>query len=371
MGAMTQFVPVWSGTALYSRRLAWRQFALVVAGLLGLVGALFTGALAVLPWAGLLILGGFWTFAYNVGYTLSRARPLDVTEGHFAVALSVLVVQTTLGVGLAVSYAGLGTELPIAHANLRAAHATLAVLGVVLTTVIGALYQLATVFTATELHGVDHHLRRFESVGYPAGVALLAGGRLVGVTIAVRLGGALLAAGLLAFVVLLGRKLVESRTDWTAMRTRYAVVAVALGGWALVTGGHWASASAPIGAVYGPGAAGYLLFAAVGFVLLGTLYHVVPFLVWVETYADRLGLEQVPMVEDLYDARLARGDLAATLAGSLALIAGEWLVREPVVLAGLILFGLGALAFVANMVGVLLRHAERQLFPVGRPTRSG
>jgi len=53
-----------------------------------------------------------------------------------------------------------------------------------------------------------------------------------------------------------------------------------------------------------------------GFVVVGSLYHVVPFIVWLDRYADRVGLERVPAIDDLYDARVATVDLAATLGGA-------------------------------------------------------
>jgi len=68
------------------------------------------------------------------------------------------------------------------------AHATLAVFGAVLTTVYGALYQLGTMFTQTELHGIDHHLRTVEEITHPTGVVVLAVGRLVAHTGVARVG---------------------------------------------------------------------------------------------------------------------------------------------------------------------------------------
>jgi len=80
MGAMTQFVPVWSGVTIHSRRLAVAQLWLVTAGLTGFAAALLVGALEWLPVGGALMLAGIWVFVYNVGRTLTRARPFDFTE---------------------------------------------------------------------------------------------------------------------------------------------------------------------------------------------------------------------------------------------------------------------------------------------------
>lgn len=59
MDAMTQFVPVWSGTTLHSRRLASAQLALVTVGLAGFATALLAAAPAWLAPAGALVVLGF------------------------------------------------------------------------------------------------------------------------------------------------------------------------------------------------------------------------------------------------------------------------------------------------------------------------
>jgi len=80
MGAMTQFVPVWSGATLHSRRLASAQLVLVVVGLLGFVCALLVGTFAWLVPFGALMLVGFWIFVYNVGRTLATLDDYDVSS---------------------------------------------------------------------------------------------------------------------------------------------------------------------------------------------------------------------------------------------------------------------------------------------------
>jgi hypothetical protein len=372
LGAMTQFVPVWSGVRLHSRRLADFQLGLVAAGLAGFVAALLAGATTWLPVFGLAMLAGFWAFAYNLGRTLSRARPLDVTERHFAFALVSLVALTPLGVTLAADYAGPSWEwlsLPFGHASVVAAHATLGVFGVVLATVVGALYQLATMFTATDLDALDRRVRYVEERTYPVGVVLLAGGRLVGSVPLARVGGLLVAGALLGFAVVLARRLAATRAEWGPMLRRYAVVAVALVGWSVAAGAAWLADPLAPDATLGPRWSIHLLvLGVVGFVLLGTLYHVVPFLVWVERYSDRIGLEAVPTVDELYDDRAAAVDLAATLVGSSLVVLAEALSLPGLVtVAGGALVTLGLLVFCANLVLVVHRHAGR-LRDLLRPT---
>ena len=373
MGAMTQFVPVWSGTALHSRRLASAQLALVGGGLVGFAAALALGRLSWLAGFGAVMLLGFWAFVYNVGRTLAALDGLDVTERHFAVALGCFVVLTVLGVLLAADLgSGLLARIGVSHAGVRGAHVTLAVFGAVLTTIYGALYQLGTTFTQTELHGIDHRLRAVEEVGHPVGVVALAGGRLVGATALARVGAALVLLAALAFAVVLARRLSEMRVERTPMHTRYAVVALALAAWAATAAPAWLrSPTAPDHVLGGLGSAPLLLLGVVGFVILGTLYHVVPFVVWVERYSDRLGFEAVPMVDDLYDDRLAAADGVLLFAGTALVVAADLLAGASgttlgggapgPALVGMSLVTLGATVFAANAVWVIRRHSPGTL----------
>lgn len=386
MGAMTQFVPVWSGTTLRSRRLANVQLALVVAGLVGFATALAAGRLSWLAGFGVLLLAGFWTFVYNVGRTLATLDEFDVTERHFVVALGFFVALTALGVLLAVDLgSGFLAELGVSHAGVRGAHVTLAVFGAVLTTVYGALYQLATMFTQTELRGIDHRLRAVEEVGHPAGVVALAAGRLVGSTPVARVGGVLLLVAALAVAAVLARRLHEMRVERTPMHTRYAVVALALVAWVGTSAPAWLrSPTAPDHVLGGPGSAPALLLGVIGFVILGTLYHIVPFVVWVRRYSDRVGLEAVPMVDDLYDDRLAAADGTLLFVGTALLVGsalaagatGATLAEGPTAttLGGMGLVTLGVCIFAVNALLVVRRHAPGALAQVAlgpfAPSRS-
>ncbi|WP_276299136.1 hypothetical protein [Halorussus lipolyticus] len=369
LGAMTQFVPVWSGVELHSRRLALAQLALVAGGVSGFAGLLLAGTLDLLPIAGASMLAGFWVFVYNVGRTLWSVEERDTTERHFGLALGHVLLVTTLGLLLAVDFTRPIFALAgLARSEVVSAHATLAVFGVVLTTVVGALYQLVAMFTQTEIEDADATLRRVEETTYPVGVLALAGGRLVGSAPVARVGGALVLVGLLAFTAVLARKLVETRVERTPMLSRYALVAVVLPAWVVSTAPPWLTGAEDPATTFGHPAVGHLLAAgAIGFVLLGTLYHVVPFIVWIRRYSDRVGLEPVPMIDDLYDARLAAADFWLALVGvGLVVLAAVWrsVGMGEAELAGLLggaLALVGFAVFSGNLVGVVVRHGPESL----------
>jgi hypothetical protein len=364
MGAMTQFVPVWSNVTLYSRRLANVQLGSVTVGLVGFSAALLSLRTVWLVPFGLVMLAGFWTFVYNIGRTLSAVEGLDVTERHFALSLAFFLVLTVLGVLLAVGFsAPLAPRLPVTRAGLVGAHATVAVFGAVLTTVYGALYQLGTMFTQTELHGIDHRLRAIEEFGHPIGVAVLAAGRLVESALAASVGGLFVLAAALALGTILARKLYEMRVERTPMHTRYAVVAVALLSWAVLSVPAWLSEPLADASRFGaPGAVHLLALGVIGFVVFGTLYHIVPFIVWVHRYSDRLGFEDVPMIDDLYDDRLAVVDGTLLFGGTVMLVGFEWFeLGTAAAGVGGTLVLVGVLTFTGNMILVLRRHGPQSL----------
>jgi hypothetical protein len=382
MGAMTQFIPVWSGVELYSRRFATLQLWLVATGLVGLATVLTLGELGLTPTFGVVLLAGFWCFAYNIARTLWRCGSLDITERHFAFAVGCLVLVTSLGVLLAVDFtAPLFTSTGVSRLAVRATHATLAGFGIVLTTIIGALYQLATMFTQTELHGIDGALQRFEAVGYPLCVLALAGGRVIELAWLATAGGVLISVTLFGFAVLLARRLIETQVPWTPMLSRYAVVVTALAAWAVLAVPTWLTAPLAVDALFGAPQTGVLLgLGVVGFVILGTLYHIVPFIVWVDRYSDQLGYEPVPMIDDLYDGRLAAIDFWLVVAGTTAVVAGNAFGIEPMLVAGGGVLVAGVVVFVSNMLLVLFRHSPdslsiillgRRLRPSATPTSEG
>jgi len=380
LGAMTQFVPVWSNVALHSRRLATAALWLVTVGVAGIAWSFAAGALAWVHAWGVLALVGFWVAVYNLGRTLARARPWDVTERHFALALACFVAVPALGLALSMGYlAPVFVHLPVTRGAAVATHGTLAVFGIVLTTVLGALTQLVPMFTQTDIEGRTRALQRTEAVAYPAGVVALAGGRLVASPLLARAGAALVVVGLLAFAVVVARLLVATRVERTPMLARYAVVAVAMAAWALQAGRAWvvdpvalAADPAALGRgewlgdplVAAPfGGAPHLLFVGVvGFVVLGTLYHVVPFIVWVHRYSDLLGREPVPMIDDLYDDRIARADFVATVAGGAGLIAAAQFDLPSAVTVGAgALATLGFVLVATNLVLVVREHGPGSL----------
>ena len=375
LGAMTQFVPVWSGVEIHSERLATLQLVAVALGVSGFAAGLWVGRPADAALAAGVMVLGIAVFAYNVARTLWRARPFDRTETHFALAVGFLGIAAALGGTLAADYRwGVLAGTGLARPAVVDAHVTIAVLGAVVTTVIGALYQLGPMFTQTDPLALETRAARAETAAYPVGVLALAAGRLAEQPTVATLGGLLVAGGAAVAGAVLLRRIRDATGAATPMLSRYAVVAVAALAWSATALATWARTALGAGVRFGHPAAGpVLLGALVGFVVVGSLYHVVPFIVWLDRYADRVGLERVPAIDDLYDARAATVDLAATLSGAALVLAaavssavasvgaGTGLPGGTVHAVGGALAVAGALLFAGNMVGTVLRHGGAEM----------
>ncbi len=359
MGAMTQFVPVWSGTRLHSRRLSVASLWLVILGVSGVVTVFFTGAYAWFPVAATVLLAGFWAFVYNIVRTLPPVREFDITEAHFAVALASLVLATTLGWLLAsdIAWHYLG-GLAVDSFGLLMAHLTLTVFGFVLVTIVGALYQLAPMFTQSKPTALDDHLTHVEMVALPVGVLALATGRLLDLLVLAQFGGILVLLGLLLFAVFLLRRLWTAQVEMDAMLRRYWLVGLSLLGWGLLSIPAWLGNPLAHVVRFGSPRGTHLLFVGVfALTIVGTVYHVVPFIVWFHRYSDRLGYEPVPMIGDLYSERLARVEFWFLAVGLGTLWASE-LAGAPTwtLFVGGNVLGLGVLLFAVNMGLVVWRH---------------
>ncbi|WP_179264311.1 hypothetical protein [Haloterrigena sp. YPL8] len=359
LGAMTQFVPVWSGVTIHSRRLALAQLWLVTGGLAGFAAALLAGALAWLPVGGVLMLAGIWTFVYNVGRTIARARPYDFTERHFVFALACFGLVAPLGLLLALDFTTpVFGSLGISRFEVHLSHATIALYGALLATVVGALFQLTQMFTQSEPDRFDEALLRLEQLCFPGGIALLALGRGLTLETLARVGAVGLLLGLAAFALVIARLLARATVDRSPMLARYRVVAASMLAWVALAGPTWWANSIGYGSLFGhPDGRGLLLFGVFGFVVIGSLYHIVPFIIWIERYSDRLGFERVPMIDDLYDDRLERADFWATVVGFGGLSAGPLIGLPTVAMtASSVVAAVGVGLFVANVLVTIHRH---------------
>ncbi len=353
LGAAFQLVPVALQVGLHSERLANALMPIYVAG----VGTLLVGLWQLqttwmIAGASLLLLAGLG-YLYLMVRTLARVQHWDVVAAHVAASVLSATLIPVLGLLLAVnSRTGF---LGATYVATLKAHLLLAVLGYVSLLILGVSYKLVGMFTLAE-DLLPERLAWAEFV-----LALFG---LGGLTIAFYLPGLrwlgwlggiafLVAVGLFAYILSVlyrrrRRRVFDINTPFTQTGTAlFALTLVAAGlvlaGWLPAPATSWL-------------AAGWLLLLGwVGQIIIGQMYKITPFLTWLHRYADLVGLEQVPGLDDLYNRRMALAGYGlwntGAVVGAVAIL-GSW--AWLMTIAGVAL-SLGTWLFLLNMAFVATR----------------
>jgi hypothetical protein len=154
--------------------------------------------------------------------------------------------------------------------------------------------------------------------------------------------GVLIAAGLASYAIQLSiilKHRLRKALDVAMQHVLVSVACLALAivtGLALLLGDLAADLVQRLTLFYGVIA----LFGVISSLIIGQMYKIVPFLVWLQKYAPLAGTKPVPAMKDMIDQPLARFELWSIIA-ALLLIGTGILAGTPAVL------GVGALAMVA------------------------
>jgi len=92
-----------------------------------------------------------------------------------------------------------------------------------------------------------------------------------------------------------------------------------------------------------------LLAGWIALTIIGAEYHIIPMITWMEKYADKLGVEDVPMIADLFNIKIGKLVLYLSPIGVALLV-----IPQTAVIGGA-LFTITILAFVADMFAVRIR----------------
>jgi len=356
MGAMYQLVPVALEVHLHSERLGRWQYFCHLIGFAGLVWMFWVWNMKQVGHFGSLLALGVGLFVYNLARTLARVRRRDLIWFTVAAALAWLSLTVLAGLYLAASKSW--TFSPFPSIGAMHAHAHVGGLGVFILLIVGVSYKLMPMFLLGEIQSP----RRAAASLVLLNLAVL--GLLVTLTLqsAWKLAFALVAgAGIICYLIEL-RAVVRARQrrplDWGVRYFLTAMVLlIPLAGLALVLCWPGLPATAfttQLENVYGAGA----LLGVVGLAILGMLYKILPFLVWLKAYVDHIGKTRVPSLADMYSPRLQAVGFWLFLVGLTALLVTTAVGHSfGVRLSAIIL--LAALAVFGANVLRILSHAWR------------
>jgi cbb3-type cytochrome oxidase subunit 1 len=391
MGAMYQLVPVALETKLYSERLACWQFVLHVVGFIGMVWMFRVWNMKQVGYFGCVLGVGVGLFVYNMARTLWRVPKWNVTATAVSAALAWISLTIIVGLSMAAAKCTYESEsgssptgvvgalvhglrsvagfLPHFDAiSTMHAHAHLGGVGCFTMLIVGVSYKLIPMFTLSELQSQRRAV---------CSVALLNIG-LAGsfVTILLRsplkLAFALVVVAALAIygceliAILRARK--RRTLDW-GIRYFLTAIVLLLPLSVLAVALSWPGL--PLNSFTGQleNLYGFLgLIGVISFAIIGMLYKIIPFLVWFGRYSQDIGRAKVPLLADLYSARLQALGYWTYLAGLAVTCGAIVLSNETGVRIGCSFLALGVTTLALN-VGKMLAHFFKPILkPFTMPT---
>lgn len=309
LGALFQFVPVITSTALPSQRLALATLAAVQCGLIGMICG-FLGMAGVLPAharalpaGGAAVLLGVLLASWNIGLPLVRGRPRTLPARLVLTGLAFLLLTLLLGLtfALALAVPALGVALGPLLAGVGD-HALAGLGGWFTLAAMGVSYKLLPMFMlAPEERGVTGDVVHMLGT---AGFSLAVVAGLVAIWLPAEL---LRVVEVLGYAAITGavalylwdlariyrtrkRPLIEAHNRCAVGAFGFLGLAASLGIGSLAAG-RLAEAA--------PEVIFLIVFGWLGGLGLTQLYKVVPFLTWLSRYGSSLGRGAVPRVQDL------------------------------------------------------------------------
>lgn len=344
LGALLQLLPVLFEVPLVSERAAWLAFGLLVTGAGGFVFTLATFRVG--PWLSLfasLLAAGVWLAAGHLalsGLRSARGRT-SLTGGFVLSALAWLVFAATVGLVLALNLSH--PFLTVNHLEVLRGHAAAAGLGFFGLLIMGVGFELFEMFLLS--HGAERWPGWLALGATNLGLLAVTFDALFGPWVGVTgLGTALVAVGAVAFAWRVRRifqKRMKRALDTSAWLSAGSVLCLLLAvtfGFTLLGLDLDAEWRQRVVLAFG-------LLAIPGFmglVVVGQLFKIVPFLVWMHRFSGLVGLKKVPTASELVDGRARWLQGVLLPAGLLVLVAGVLGASPALRLSGAALY-LGAM----------------------------
>jgi hypothetical protein len=309
LGALLQFVPVITSSALPSQPLSLAALIAVQGGLLGMIcgflgiAGVLPGCGPVLPAGGAAVLLGVLIAGWNVGVPLIRGRPLTLPARLVLTGLAFLLLTVLLGLtfALALTIPRLAPDLGLLLAAVGD-HALAGLGGWFTLTAMGVSYKLLPMFMlAPEERGVTGAcVHVLGAAGFS--LAIVAG--LTAVWLPVRLvrvgeimGDIAIASAVVVYLWDVVRIYRARKRVVIEAHNRCAVGAFGFLGLATGVGTGYLAVGRLSTAT--PLVIFLVVFGWLGGLGLTQLYKIVPFLAWLSRYGSSLGRGAVPRVQDL------------------------------------------------------------------------
>lgn len=351
MGAFYQFFPTLQGRDLRMERWTFPQYGLVNLGLVGMLASLFAGSQAGLGiFTAVYGLGAFLLAVILLGSNLNPSK-ITLTLRFFITAIVYFLAGTTI---LALNNLGI-TALG------RPVVSHLVLIGWAIMAIYGAQYIMVPMLQLKNL--AWEGLADFQYYVANLGIIGLAWGFLGGGTLVVAIGGTIEFLAIVLFLAVILRSVTTgpsrlAKLDLSVMfylaGDAYLVLVPLMG----------------IAITVFPDLIGlrpvHMTLAIIGIVtniIVGAMYHILPFLVWWENYAGKVGAERVPLLKELFHEPFARFSFYVWNGALWGMVAGLASGMYALVVAFGTLELVLAVFLLAQMLHLVARHTGKDAAP--------
>lgn len=359
MGALHQLFPVALQARIFSPRLGRWNFWLYAGALSGFVPSFFLTWTAGMAIFGSLLVLSVLLFTGNLLASFPSVRIWHPMAFYVLAALIWLLLTIGLGGAYALDwrFGWFAVDGPMV-----AAHAHLGLGGWLSLVLMGVSYKLMAMFSLA--HGHGERLALWNLGIWNAGLT----GLVLSVwfwptTVLVPAFALWLAVSAAIFVFDMGRLLRHRRRRRLSLEQWHTFVSFAslLGAAAM---GVMLAAGLTLTPTWVV-AYGYVtLVGWFGFSIVGKYYKIVPFLTWLQRFSAVAGAAPTPLLNEMVDERVAWTSFVVLVTGYVGVLAGLLSASLPLLQGAGVLYALGALLFVSNVVRLLWPRALQ------RPGRS-
>ncbi len=331
IGAMYQIVPTVVGQNLRSGTIAEITFWLSIVGFLGLIYSFFVNY-SLLPMFGAIFFLGILLFAILIVDTVLRApewyRMSPAVWFFFSAIIFLLagIIYAIYGIT-----AG-GFKVP-AHAHLLAG-------GWVVITTMGGLYELLPMLSLKKLF--SRSIAGWQFWLSVIGIILIYGAFVYDRDYLV-FGAAVFGISFYAFFYNMVKTYFSPPDQEIDISARFFIYGLGYGFIGVTLGLLMLIYPLKFLHVH------MILAGWITFTIIGAEYHIFPMIIWMEKYSQKLGVEDVPMIKDMYNKKLADILLYMSNAGIIIFLLSP-LSRYAIIAGGIVLF----IAFLAFTVEIIL-----------------
>lgn len=357
-GALYQLIPVILEVKIFSERIGYVIFVLLLSGTLLLGYSFWNFRLGLLiNIAGSAVVSAVGLFAAIIYLTARRSAKSGIERDFIMTSVLWLLFTVVAGLLLAINLAH--PFLEVSHVQLLKLHAHAGMIGWIFQLIMGVGSKLLPMFmlSGNLKKGKLNQAYYFLNGGLISGIVCLYTGWSSGVILSAlaALAGVVF---FLSFVVVAYKSRVRRKLDVMMKQSLLSFVTLILPVAILVIlfykDAHGERGSTALSTGYG-------VAIVLGFItqlIMGQTLKTLPFIVWLSVYRNRVGKEKTPLPKDLYSERLALIQTWMYASGFAVLISGTIVSNDLIIRTGALLLILAVWIYNFNVLKVILHKPE-------------